>query len=126
MENTNPGSQRAWLETQYRINATQFAAPEKPGEPNKKTLAFREHAKTRPGRVAQAARTLPKSKSFSTSPADSDERKAEVEAWKKQRPGGGSPSGATHEQWVGWGSRNPNRGSNAGRTQRSQPRKPKQ
>lgn len=106
----NKGSRKAWLSAMHRINATQFSSREERSE------AFREHGKARPGRVSQAARTLPKSKSFSKSASGSAERDAEVKKWQSERPGGGRPSGATHAQWTAWGSRNPNRGSNAGRT----------
>lgn len=119
-EDVNRGSRKAWLKTLHRIHYTQFE------DEGAKSEAFKEHAKTRPGRASQAARTLPKSKSFSQFASGTPEREAEVKAWQRQRPGGGSPSGASHSQWTSWGSRNPNRGSNAGRTLSNLPRTEKE
>lgn len=106
----NPGSKRAYVRAIHRIHHTQFE------EPGQKTEAFKSLAKDRPGRTSAAGRGLAVG---SSTPTGSAERQAEVAKWRALRPGGGSPSGATHEQWVAWGSANPNRASMASGTLRA-------
>lgn len=111
-EDVNRGSRGPWLSALHRIHYTQF---ENLGE---KSAAFKEHAKTRPGRVKQAARTLPKKM---------ETQYENTQEWLAARPqGGGRGVAAPHSQWVQWGSQNPNRQSMAGRTLAQQPRKEKQ
>ena len=112
MEETNPGAQQAWTKTVHRINAGQF---DKPGE---KSAAFREHAMSRPGRIEQAARTLPQK---------TETQYENTKEWLAARPkGGGRGVAAPHQEWVNWGSKNPNRKSMAGRALAKQPRRKKQ
>lgn len=99
---------RQWVSTQHDINA----ARKDPETPNM-GAAFHAHGLNRPGRKERAAAMLPKTpKGVSQgTEANTFERYKAVKQWLSERPGGGSPSGATHQQWVAWGSRNPNIGS---------------
>jgi len=97
-----------WVETQH---SNHWA-----GE---RTPSFREHGKAAPGRATRASATMNAVRSGEIAKEqtawNSPERAAAVREWQKQRPGGGSPSGATHQQWVSWGKSNPNLASNASR-----------
>lgn len=105
-----------WVKGQHALND----ATKNPEAPNM-GAAFHEHGLNRPGRKFRAAAQLPRINESAPVPyARTDqgteqntfERYKAVQKWRSERPGSGSPSGATHQQWVSWGSRNPNRGSN--------------
>lgn len=105
--------QQKWLKGQKALNS--IVQANKTLAPKDRTPvgeSFREHGKARPGRASHAGRAL---RAGSDTLANTPERAQAVEEWKSRRPGGGSPSGATHSQWVSWGVQNPNRASNAGR-----------
>ena len=110
-DDVNAGSRKAWLQVMHRINYSQF---ENAGD---KSDAFKEHAKSRPGRASQAARTLP---------LKMESQYENTQEWLAARPqGGGRGKAAPHQEWTSWGSQNPNRQSMAGRTLAQQPRKEK-
>jgi hypothetical protein len=76
---------------------------------------FRQHGLQAPNRIKRAGQIMRSGAPKGAGKYGTEERAAAVAEWQDQRPGGGSPSGASHEQWVAWGKANPNRASNAAR-----------
>ena len=107
----NPGGKRAYVKAMHAANRD-----------NASTQVFRDLSLNRPGRLSASGRGM---RAGADTPTGSPEREEAVLKWRAERPGGGSPSGATHAQWTDWGSRNPNRASMASAVQRSAQKKHK-
>ena len=100
-----------WIKQQHSINVSRYDLQ----SPQNKGDVFRQHGLQAPGRYTRASAAMRRGTPEGAGAYGTPERAKAVRQWQSERPGGGSPSGASHQQWVAWGTRNPNRASNASR-----------